>query len=221
MVTMKNIRSVTNLLMLGALVLAPVLAAPAVAAPAADEPPYEYVLTIDGQPVEVQENKTIKVTIAGREVEVKLAPRPYRVFHKAGVTFQFPRSYSFQSDLSNPQISIWTMNGNDVMVMVQHFGDVPVAAVLPIMVQEMVKQYGPKNVKDTATTITLDGRAVAGRRLAVTLAGQNLVQEVYAATGKQGAFVLVVQDAPSAPGKATDEVQRVKKQLAETFRFDK
>jgi hypothetical protein len=67
--------------------------------------------------------------------------------------------------------------------------------------------------------MTLGMRKVGGQRLNVVLAGQKLVQEVFAFSNSKSTFVLIVQDTPQDNGKQTVETTQLKKLLTTSLRI--
>jgi hypothetical protein len=135
------------------------------------------------------------------------------------VRFQYPTQYSFEADNSDPNVTIWTISGNNSALMLNRFAKVESSTALQAVVAEITAGYGQSNVKTTPTAMTLGMRKVGGQRLNVVLAGQKLVQEVFAFSNSKSTFVLIVQDTPQDNGKQTVETTQLKKLLTTSLRI--
>jgi hypothetical protein len=192
-----------------------------IASPAADreEPAAEYVLEVNGKARPVALNKEFRVPVRAGSARMKLSLKPLRTFNKSGVRFQYPTQYSFEADNSDPNVTIWTISGNNSALMLNRFAKVESSTALQAVVAEITAGYGQSNVKTTPTAMTLGMRKVGGQRLNVVLAGQKLVQEVFAFSNSKSTFVLIVQDTPQDNGKQTVETTQLKKLLTTSLRI--
>ncbi|HEX8234738.1 MAG TPA: hypothetical protein VF600_02185 [Abditibacteriaceae bacterium] len=184
------------------------------------EPAAEYVLEIDGKARPVALNKEFRVPVNAGNARMKLSLRPLRTFNKSGVRFQYPTQYTFEADTSDPTVTHWAVSGNNSILMLHRFEKVEASAALQAVTSELVSQFGKSNVKVNAVSMVLDRRKVAGKRLNVMLAGQKVVQEVFAFSNRESTFVLIVQDTTQDNGKETPETTRLKKLLAASLRFN-
>ncbi len=187
------------------------LTLPALAQPQDDalEPPAQYELQINGKATPMLLDKEISLDTKAMRSRFLLSRGATRRFEKSGVKFDYPVDYSFEADLSDPKIAIWTLSGNNSLLMLQRFPLSGPALLREGMVRELTAGYGKKNVVVKPATLFFGGRQIEGKRLFVTLAKQRLAQEVFAFSNQKYAFVLMIQDAPQG-GKESAETRVLK-----------
>jgi hypothetical protein len=169
------------------------------------EPPLQYQLKIGKTAQAISEGvpATFEGTFTNPAVLLEVAPE--RIFPYGGVTFSYPRHYTFEADFTSPGLKIWTLSGNNFKIM--HFvtGELLTADVfLTSMMQQIDSNGGP--ISTEPVSITLGGQSVTGRRLRMTLANQAFYTDAYALprTGGQSRL-LVLQDALTEAGEASPE----------------
>ncbi|MFQ5845589.1 MAG: hypothetical protein ACE5JG_11445 [Planctomycetota bacterium] len=190
-------------------------------APASEarEPPLIFRLEVDGRAHRIEPDRPLKLPTGAGTTTVTLRVEPHRVFAYGGLHFHYPRSYAFEADLRSPELSRWTLDGDDCVLMVFRFpGQTDPERVLQSSVREMRRQFGGLHVQQSDTTLALDGRKLAGKELRVELAGQRLVQSFYAVRAGDAAVVLVIQDTPRPGGDPSPDRVRAEEMLARTFR---
>lgn len=179
------------------------------------------IVEIGDQRIETFAGETFTVEIAGTTVPVRITPKATKQFQNAGVSFEYPRAFSMELDKSNPGVRIWTLDGNDVVLMVQEYlvdGGLPSQA--GEVAKYMVQAYGPENAKRKTVSIELGGKKLAGHRIEARIAGQRLTQELFDLPSKGRPRVLLVQDSPKDDGSPSDEMRRTRELLTRTFRID-
>lgn len=182
------------------------------------EPPAQYELQINGKPVSLTLEKEMWVGMKAGPTRVKLVRSPLRQFDKNGVRFQYPVDYTFEADVSNPNVLIWTLSGTNSALMVQQFSKAPANILIDGVTSEAIKLYGRNNVRISSSSMAIGSRQIKGKRLNVTLAKQKLMQEFYAFNNSQNSFVLMIQDS-SGKGWQTQEVRRLKNLLYSSLRW--
>lgn len=182
------------------------------------EPPAQYTLEINGKAIPMTLGKEVSLNRKAGRTRYLLLRAATRRFDKSGVKFDYPSDYGFEADLSNPNIAIWTLSGRSSLLMLQRFPLTGPALLREQMAREMTAQYGSKNVKSRPAALLLGGRGLEGKRLQVSLAKQNLVQEIFAFSNPKYAFVLMIQDVPQK-GKETAEAKELKAILAKSASF--
>src|SRR6188508_2535975 len=80
------------------------------------EPPAKYRLEVDGKAYAIAEGEALKLTGTLTDPTVKLLVEPYREFAHGGVTFLYPRSFTFEADLQDADAKNWTLSGNDFKI---------------------------------------------------------------------------------------------------------
>lgn len=206
-----------------AVILALAFALPARAAEPDPGPPLDLTLEVEGQAIPVQPGVPFEATIGGRRVAMRLVARPDRQFDRDGLRFRYPAAHAFEADRSDPGVALYTLDGNDNVLVIARF-TLPMKpeAAASAMIEQMALRYGKQNVRRRPATLQLGGRAIKGTRLDVALAGERLRQEIFGFSDASGAAIaLIVQDSPRPDGSATAETQRVLDLLATTFEWKK
>lgn len=214
--TFKNSAVPSRMLLLSlfALNVSPLVAAPN----DKSEPAATYTLQVDGKKLPLTLGNEVASNIAGQQIRFKLSRQPFRQFNKSGVQFQYPVEYGFEADDSQPGVTVWTLTSGNSILMLHRFSKLPVPKLGADMVSEITKQFGDKNVDASPMTLFLKGRKVPGKRLNISLAGQKLVQDIYAFSTTKNSFVLVLQDVPEK-GKPSAESTKLKVLLTQSLRW--
>jgi hypothetical protein len=194
-------------------------ALPALAAPNdKSEPVTEYTLLVNGSKLPLTIGNEVASKVAGQQIRFKLSRQPFRQFNKSGVRFQYPVNYGFEADDSQQGVMVWTLTGGNSILMLHRFAKLPAASLSSEIVGEMTRQFGAKNVVVSPLTLFLKGRKVPGKRLNISLAGQKLVQDVFAFSTPKNSFVLVLQDLPDN-GKPSAESTKLKVLLTQSLKW--
>lgn len=203
------------------LLLAAALGAAPAPAPAAEpedrEPPLVlYFEAEGGKRVAVELDKPFNPSELGKSATLKLEPQ--RRFGYAGLEFRYPREYGFEAQLQ-PQVSSWTLSGNDAKVMVQRYkGQKKVDVLHKSVIAEMQKAYGGK-AKESPVTLAAGGRTLEGTRIEVDLAGTFIVQDVFPIKSGSDAVELIIQDAQNKAGEPSAERVKTEALLKETLKL--
>lgn len=184
------------------------------------EPPLELVLHVDGQTHNAQLDRPFRICVGDRDLNVKVTARPYRTFRAAGLEFQYPRHFAFEADRSNPAITIWTLDGNDAVIMVMK----PTAQMQPDQLCDSAfdatrAELGAENTRETeSSTRRLGGQPVSGKRLITSVGSVIIHQDFLVLRRGKSAVLLIIQDAPE-DGKGSEENRRVRELLDVSFRL--
>lgn len=185
------------------------------------EPALELVLEIDGRTREVALDKPFDVRVGDRTVRMKLTARSYRTFRAAGVEFRYPRGHGFGVDASNPNVTTWTLDGNDNVIIVFKSALLVDADTLRNQIRDEVgQQWGAAKAKirSTETSIRLLGRKVKGTRLIVQIGPVTLHQEFFGLRTANSTVVIVIQEGLDGD-KPTNESIRARKMLSASLRL--
>jgi len=142
------------------------------------EPPIKYILKVGDKSVPITEGESAKIEGKFTNPVVSLTAEPHRVFKFQGVTFKYPRSFTFEADLEDENVKNWTLSGNDFEIM--YF-----VATAPLAVDEfvtnMTNQFGEENCKvtDPDAKITLGETELTGKTLEITIATHKIVMDTY------------------------------------------
>lgn len=185
-----------------------------------EEPPVIYHLEVDGKRIPVDLDRPVELETKTPRTKVTLRAEAHRVFNLGGVRFHYPRDMGFEADFSEPQVRLWTLDGNNAVLMVQRLlGEGSHEAVRKRLVNELVQQYGAGSVTRSASTMVLQKKSLSGMTLKVNVAGSMLSQAVYSFQAGKDSMVLILQDSLTDDGKPTDEYLRIVKMLEATFEF--
>ena len=181
------------------------------------EPPLVlYFEAEGGKRVPVELDKPFVPADLGKSATLKLEPQ--RKFTYAGLEFRYPREYGFEAQLQ-PQVTSWTLSGNDAKVMVQRYkGQKKVDVLHKSVIAEMQKAYGGK-AKESAVTLAAGGRTLEGTRIEVDLAGAVIVQDVFPIKSGSDAVELIIQDAQKKTGEPSAERVKTEALLKETLKL--
>lgn len=185
-------------------------------APVEEEPPMRFTLQIEGKSVPVELDRPFQIDLDNRQIQAQLRAEPTRRFQAGGVSFEYPRHFAFEADRDDPNLTLWTLDGNDGVIMLMRF-KVPVEP--DQLLEEFVGQYGKGNVQQGPVRVSLRGQEFEGTRLKITLAGARLHQDVFLLPATGGGLAMIVQDSPDESGNSTDEVREVIRLLEKTFQF--
>ena len=179
-----------------------------------------FSLDVEGRSVEVELDTPVELDLGEGKVEVTLRVRPYRVFDFAGVRFHYPRHLGFEADLSSPPTSIWTLDGNNVVIMVQRYEGLDDSdLILETLIESMIEQYGAENVDRKESSMRLGDERLDGTSMRVTVAGTRIDQSLYAFPSGGSSIALMLQDSLTDDDKPTAEAQDAFEMMRETFEF--
>ena len=184
------------------------------------EPPLRFHLETGDTLVEVQLDRPFELELEGGAVRCVLRAHPNRRLELAELEFEYPRNMGFEHDGTVP-FTIWTLDGNDVVLMLHRYG---VGGAAPELLEQfletMLETYGSAGREVGDVALELDGREIDGRRIEADFAGVTLRQDCYALyTGARSAWLLIVQDSPGDDGESSAELDEVLSALKATFRF--
>ena len=169
--------------------------------------------------------KRINVT-AGRDVilkgdfhnpNIRLVPSNVRLFNYGGVSFKYPSNFSFEADLSTEGAKLWSLDGNDFIIMIQKYAEeITVKDIIP----DLKAMYG-KDMKSTTVTHKLGGKRYSGIRITAEVATIKLIQDFIKLPCKDGSIIMMLQDFPIEEKVSDVESKRVLELLNTSFKLDK
>jgi hypothetical protein len=86
----------------------------AVAAPAGDEsrePPLLFSVSVGAVTVPATEGEAVSVAGTFQDPRVTVRPEPHRLFPYGGVSFHYPRGFTFEADLDDPAAIVHSIHG--------------------------------------------------------------------------------------------------------------
>ena len=90
------------------------------------EPPMIFYLEAGGKKTPIELGKPFKLDALPSASTAILRAEPYRVFPYAGISFRYPRSFTFETDFKTKGVRIWSLEGPSYLIMVQEY---PVLAI--------------------------------------------------------------------------------------------
>lgn len=180
------------------------------------EPPLKYSLAIDGKSHEIIENQPIEIEGEFEDPVVKLTVDNYRVFPYGGISFKYPRYFTFEADLVEPGCRIWTLSGNDCKILCFEYS-APVTA--KAFARRMVANFGEDNCKLSEDQSELGDKTMSRVTIRAKVVDSNIVCHVYDIPSSQGAKLLVIQDFPDDDsGGISKEGKKTIELLKKTFK---
>jgi hypothetical protein len=191
--------------------------APAPATKALDEtvePKLGFVVRVGTAEIQLGEDEQAPVVGSFSSPTVSVRVKPERSFGYAGVSFAYPRHFTFEADLSSDAHS-WTLSGNDVKIMVFRF---TTEIAVEDFTKELAEGYG-KETTITSTTRRLGDAEYSGKRVHARIAGQGIVQDVLVLPALKGrSRLLVLQDFGEGTKQETTSALAL---LAQSFRVSR
>ena len=177
-------------------------------------------LESDGKRIPIELDKPFGLEALSGKKTATLRAEPYRVFQYAGLSFRYPRGFSFEANLENRGVSLWTLDGNDVVIMVhQYAGTRDHAALCRLVIKQITEQYADAKYRELETKLKLNGAPLNGRRIEVTLANTLVHQDVFSFPSGETSVVLILQDTPDANSKSSVERITAERMLRESLRL--
>ena len=178
------------------------------------EPPLGYTLRLDKETVRLVPGKDIQIKGRFENPTATLLPDKERLFTYAQVSFKYPANFAFEADFSTEGVKIWTLDGNDVVIMIHQYESLE--RTPRALAEELKKMYGEKTQLENKT-YTFNRQKYSGVRVHATVVQQKLIQDVLSLPTKKGARLLILQD--NSPDKGvSDESKTVLKLLDETLK---
>lgn len=181
------------------------------------EPPMEFRLLRGQEATPVRLDEPFQLKTDSGALELVLVVDPLRTFRRAGISFRYPREYVFEADQESPVVTIWTLSGNDVLIMVMRYASLTDHEELRRSTVEAIEEQYGGGTTSTPVSFTAGGKVLPGTRVTVRVADVPLVQEVYSFVSDGKAFLLMLQDSPDDPGTPTREYGDVVEILASTL----
>lgn len=176
------------------------------------EPKLSFTVRVGSTELRLSEGDQLPAKGTFTDPAVSVTVDPERVFTHAGLSFAYPRNFSFEADLSEPHSHSWTLSGNDVKIMVFRFST---ELSIESFSKEIAEGFGP-SASISPISIQLGSTEYSGKRVRAKIATHAFTQDIFSlpAIKGKGRF-LVLQD--DADGNKP-ESQPTRALLAKTFR---
>lgn len=184
------------------------------------EPTEEFVLEVDGASRTVQVDKPFDVRIGERTVSMRLKPITFRTFSLAGIRFHYPRSHSFQAEVTNADIQSWVLSGTlNTILVYRHAAGTSPEDFQKDMTESMLKESGDPKAGSSDVELAIQGRQVKGKRVDVKQGDTRLRSDIFCFEADKGVTALILQDVPDEQGRTSPETAQATKLLVESFEF--
>ncbi|NUO50474.1 MAG: hypothetical protein HOV80_16590 [Polyangiaceae bacterium] len=177
------------------------------------EPKLSFTVRVGSTELHLSEGDQLPAKGTFTDPSVSVTVDPERVFSHAGLSFAYPRNFSFEADLSDAHSHSWTLSGNDVKIMVFRFST---ELSIDSFSKEIAEGFGP-SATISPISIQLGSTEYSGQRVRAKIATHAFTQDIFSlpAIKGKGRF-LVLQD--DASGNKP-ESQPTRALLAKTFRI--
>jgi hypothetical protein len=181
-------------------------------------PPVVYTLEINGQVHQIRADEPLKLTGSFTDPVVTLRVASTRTLSHAGVQFDYPANFTFESETEDPDFQSWTVSGNDVTVMVfLSQGELTPQALAQSTAEALkVTDYQMKPAQ-----LKLGSQELSGTSIRMSLGEVAILQQVLQLP-PQGtrSRLLVIQDTLSGPdSRPSPEATHVLEVLRSTFQL--
>lgn len=185
---------------------------PAQAQDETKEPKLGFTVRIGSTELHLSEGDQLPAKGTFTDPSVSVTVDPERIFSHAGLSFAYPRSFTFEADLSAAHSHSWTLSGNDVKIMIFRFST---ELSVDTFAKELAEGFGPKSTT-SPISIQLGSEKYSGLRIRAALASYELTQDVFAlpSVNGKGRF-LVLQDDGSGNKPESEPTRAL---LSKTFR---
>lgn len=179
-------------------------------------PPIAYTLEINGRPYVVVPDKPLTIEGEFKNPTLTLRVAKTRTFRAAGIAFDYPADFTYEADVSDPEVRTWTMSGNDVTLIVFQFSDEVTSEELADSTAEAlaVEQVDSQPIK-----LKLGDNAHAGVRTTMQFATQTLIQQtVGLPSSGSGSRILVIQEVRTEGEAEAAELPATLQLLSSSFK---
>lgn len=183
------------------------------------EPELELNVEIDGKEHPAKIDQQLSIEVDGKQIALTIRSKSYRTLRLSDIEFRYPRHMSFEVDRDSAPIVIWTLDGNNAVIILQRYpkwiGDFSSSVI-----EGLEEQYGTENVKKKETTLVLEGKRSTGTQLDIKLLDLGFLrQEVFNFDAGKYGYVVILQDSLTDEGDPTEEMTAVKKMLRDSLKL--
>ena len=180
------------------------------------EPSDSYQLSINSQNMAVFTDQDVELPADAAKAKVRLVVAPDKQFTYGGISLSYPRYFTFEADLSEPGVKLWSLSGNKAVLMVQRY---PVEMSHRTMAEQLLPSFGEGNSTLGECEMMLSNVKTAGSRVVTTIGEGTIAQEIYSFEMKAGSLLLILQDTLEPSGKNSSEFTTFRDQLSKTFKI--
>lgn len=183
------------------------------------EPEMTFSIKVGDQSVIVGEGVAAQLDGSFKNPEVSVTVEPYRVFSRRGVQFEYPRTFNWEADLTDPDVAIWTLSGHTFKIMFFAFSDDTTAEDIVASLVGNFEQQGAE-VSRSATQIVLGGKTLPGTQLDLSVVGTQISDRVFALPSDgTRSRVVIFQDSLDEENQASAEGVATLKLFTSSFKL--
>ncbi len=174
------------------------------------------IITVDGVDHQININDDQKIKIGTEEHIVNVKLSKYRLFKIDGISFSYNANMAYTEDTSNPDVSMWNMNGDTNTIMVQKYQTVITNELLVDVMKQQFESM-KATVKIKKAILKYKGSQLKGFRLSLKLGDIYLSQEIYSKVLNGKTIGLMIQDTLNDDKSNSSEYKKSLKLIQETL----
>ena len=151
------------------------------------------IVTIDGIEHSISLNKETKIKIGSKEHLINIKLSEYSTFKIDGMSFSYNSNMTYNEDTSNPNVSMWNIDGNSNVIMVQKYQTNITTDFLTDMIKQQFKNMKAK-VEVENSILKYKKSNLKGLKLKIQLGDIFLSQEIYTTIRNGKTVALIIQD---------------------------
>lgn len=182
-------------------------------------PAPSYQLKIDGVVHEITLAAPAEITLADTKHTIELVKNNTSTFNQAGLAFEFDANRHFSYETISPEVDHWSLDGNNSVIMVQHYADCsPFEDIVEVFAQQFEQMGSKVTVADSEMAIK--NKRIQGKSLTMQFGEVRLTQQLYYFSHMPSCVVLVLQDTLTDAGEHSDEFDELKTLLQSTLKVN-
>ena len=167
------------------------------------EPPVRYNLDVDGKLYSIAESIPFKITGSLINPTIKIIAEPTKEFMYGGITFVYPRNFTFEADIKDPNDKNWTLSGTYFSISYSLLSEKITAEQFA---DSLVEAFGNTQFKSRSSiNIEFLGEKYNGTRLNLILSEQKMTQDIIVIPSKEGTKLFIFQDILIETGTTSKE----------------
>ena len=180
----------------------------------------KYSVMVGEKSVMISEGQTVQLDGTFSNPKITVTPQPFRVFTHQGLSFEYPRAFTFEADLEDRNAKNWTLSGNDLKILYFVLEESLSTADFS---NSMIIQFGRKNAKvvNANASIKLGKHTLAGTTLHATIITHSMVMDIYRIPSRDGVTkLLVFQDSLDGSGNRSKEGEQAIARIKSSFALE-
>ncbi len=180
------------------------------------EPSDSYILAVNGHELRIIADKPFELPANGTKIEALLKVEPLKTFRYGGIELQYPRHFTFEADLSDKDVSLWSLSGPQCVLMIQRY---PADMNHKTMAEMLLPRFGEGNSLMSECSMNLNGNDIAGSKIITTIGESSISQEIFSFKVQDDSLLLIIQDTLGNGKNPSEETLKFKDLLSKTFKL--